>query len=392
MLKRFMAMLIMTAVVVSAGGCLSHAQAKKAALQRWEKASARIKLPVAQQEFDNGKYADAVKTVSECLKADPNLPQAHLLAGKILFVQGQSAGCVAELEKAVKIDEKLDDGWYWLGLVAEENEQTDKASQYYQKALNLNGSNIEYILAAARASVTLDKADEALALLRDKIGVFPSEVELKAKCADLLCSKQKYDEAIALYRQVVLLAPQREDIAESFGYCCMLAKRWADASEVFTKLSVSCPDENKKSVYLQLSGMCQVNAGQYGSAMISYSKLNAKERDSVQVWLRMGQAALGVNDADKAYTCSQRALALQPGCTDAIAVKGSAEYLRKNYREAIRSFEQIVSDPKQEAFAWMMLSRCYENIGESDKARQAAEKMRILSESGQSEKLTRLGD
>ncbi|MDO8302179.1 MAG: tetratricopeptide repeat protein [Sedimentisphaerales bacterium] len=381
MLKKCrIAVIVCAAVVLMTGGCETNSQNKKTASARWEKMSSQMKLPLAQQQFDNGKYADAAKTIGECLKADPNMPQARLLVGKILFVQGQVAQGTKEMEKAVELNQKLDDGWYWLGLAADEKSQTDKAYEYYKKAMDINGGNIDYILALARALGALNKTDEAIAMLNDKMRLFPSDVELKAKCADLLCRKPNYDEAIALYRQASMLAPQRVDIAESFGYCCIQAGKWSDASEVFTKLAASCTDENKKTVYLQFLGMCQINAGQYGRAVTSYSKLNAKERDSAQVWLRMGQAALGAGDAERAYTCSKRALEIQPDFTDAIAIKGSAEYLKKEYAEAVKSFEQVVRDPKQESFAWTMLSKCYEHLGDSEKAKQAAEKARVLSE------------
>lgn len=374
-------MLLMTAMAVAllAGGCATHKQNKTAAAARWDKMSSQMKLTVAQQYFDSGKYADAAKTIGECLKADPNMPQARLLTGKLLFVQGQVAQGAGEMEKAVALNAKLDDGWYWLGLAAEEQNQPAKAYERYQKAMDINGGNIDYILALTRASVTLNKTDEAIVMLNDKMTLFPSDVELKAKCADLLCRKPNYDAAIALYRQASMLAPQRVDIAESFGYCCVLAGRWTDASEVFTKLAASCDDESKKSDYVQLLAMCQVNAGQYDSAVTSYSKLNAKDRDNAKVWLRMGQAALGAGDAERAYACSKRALAIQPDFTDAIAIKGSAEYMKKEYADAAKSFEQIVRDPKHESFAWTMLSKCYEHLGEGEKAHNAAEKAHTVS-------------
>jgi tetratricopeptide (TPR) repeat protein len=375
MLKKCWILVIaFAAVALVSGGCETHKKNKTVAAARWDKMSSQTKLTVAQQHFDNGKYDDAAKTVGECLKADPNMPQAHLLVGKLLFMQGQMAQGAIEIEKAVAVNAKLDDGWYWLGIVAEEKGQTGKAYECYQKALDLNGSSIEYSLAVARVLSALNKNDEAIAVIKGKMGVFPADVELKAKCADLLCRQQKYDEAIALYRQAVMLAPQQDDIAESFGHCCVLAGQWADASEVFSKLAASCTDENKKAVYLQFLGMCQVNAGQYGSAVNSYSKLDVKDRDNPKVWLRMGQAALGAGDAERAYAYSRRALAMQPDFAEAIALKGSAEYLKKNYADAVKSFEQIVHDSQQESFAWMMLAKCYEHLGDTEKAKQAAEK------------------
>lgn len=374
MLSRFKAFLAIVVIVTLVAGCETpQQQNKKAAAARWEKMSARIKIPVAQEQFDNGKYNDAAKTIGECLKADPNLPQAHLLAGKILFAQGQTAASLNQLQKTIALDDKLDDAWYWLGIVNEDQKQIANALDDYQKALNLNSNNVNYILAYVRACIALDKEDEALAFIQEKVAVLPAEVDLKAKCADLLNRKQKYDQAIALYEQAVLLDPQRLDIAESLGYCCIIAGHWSQAADVFTKLIASCSDGDKKEIYLQLLGTCQVNAGQYGGAINSFSKLS--RRDNPQIWLRMGQAALGAGDADRAYACSMRALALQPGYPDAIAVKGSAEYLKKNYNDAVKSFEQIISAPQHASFAKTMLARCYQHI-DDEKAHQAAQKNR----------------
>jgi protein O-GlcNAc transferase len=363
MLLRYKVLIMLIAVLPLVGSCQSKQQTKKEAAARWNKVSARIKVPVAQQQFDNGKYSDAAKTIGECLKGDPNLPQAHLLAGKILFVQGQGEASIKEFEKAVALDEKLDDGWYWLGFSCEEKKQIAAAMEYYQKALNLNGTNIEYILALVRAYTSINKYDEALALIQEKMAVLPAEFELKVKCADLLSRKQKYDQAIWLYKQAVLLAPDRHDIAESLGYCCIIAGKWADASEVFTNLVDSCTDENKKAVYLQLLGTCQLNAAQYGGAINTFSRLTPKDRDNPQVWIQMGQAALGVGDADRAYDCSKRALAIQPNNPQAISLKGSAEYLRKNYNDAIKCFGQIANLPQHTSFAKMMLTKCYQHSG-----------------------------
>ena len=109
-------------------------------------------------------------------------------------------------------------------------------------------------------------------------------------------------------------------------------------------------------------GTCQVNAGQYGGAINSFSKLNLKERDNPQVWLRMGHAALGAGDAQRAYACSMRALAIQPDYPDAIAVKGSAEYLKNNYRDAVKSFKLLAAAPQHAQFAEIMLAKCYQHI------------------------------
>ena len=67
--------------------------------------------------------------------------------------------------------------------------------------------------------------------------------------------------------------------------------------------------------------------------------------------------------------------------------------MKKEYAEAVKSFEQVVHDPKQESFAWTMLSKCYEHLGDSEKAKQAAEKAHTISKrSDMSELLAKIDE
>ena len=81
---------IAMAVIVCAVcvGCESHAQNKKLAKERWDKASVRMKLVLAQQQYDEGDYEQAEKTSRECVKADPDNAYGRVLYGKVLLANG----------------------------------------------------------------------------------------------------------------------------------------------------------------------------------------------------------------------------------------------------------------------------------------------------------------
>jgi len=367
--------IIMTMIVlVVCAGCQSHAQNRRAAKARWDKTSAQIKLSLAQQQYESGKTNDAKKTIAECISADPQMPQAHLLLGKLLYVEQNVEKAVSEFQMAVELDEELDEGWYWLGTAAEERKQAQQAWLYYNNAMTLKPTKVDYILAVVDAYAAQDKPEEAIALLEQKIEAMPTEVSLKVAAADLMCRLKSSERAVKLYKQAMLMTTDNSDIVESLGYCYMFSGEWSQAAEVFNELVKQSKDDQKNKLYLQAAALCSMNSAQYDQAVNCYGKLSVEERDNAEFWVRMGQAALGAGMIEKALTCGRRALALQPGYADAVALTGCAQYVAGDYAAAATSFERITTDKKNLGFSWLMRARCYERLGQKDRAQQAYKK------------------
>ena len=371
------------AVIVCLGcvGCESQAESKKLAQRRWEKASAGIKLNLAQQEYEGNHFDEAKRIVSECVIADPDNAQAHVLYGILLLADGSRADAVRELRLAVELDEELDEGWYWLGLATQGLEQTRHSwleSQqmlfYYNKALALEPTNIDYVLAVAETYAEQEKLEEAIKLLEEKIAAMPRQISLKAAAADLMWRLGKNERAIELYKQAMLMTGDDSSIAEALGYCYVFSGRWSEGAEIFNKLIEQCQDEQRKKLYLQVAAFCSMNCAQYDRAVNCYNELSVKERDDAEIWVRMGQAALGAGAAERAFMCGERALALQPGYADAIALVGCAQYSMGDYAAAIKSFEKITPDKKNRGISWLMRARCYEQLGQTGKAERAYKK------------------
>ncbi len=377
--KTMMAMAII--VCLGSVGCESFSDTKKLAQKRWEKASVGAKLILAQQEYDENRFDDARKIVSKCVIVDPNNAQAHLLYGKLLLMEDNQADAVRELRLAVELDEELGEGWYWLGLATRGLEQTQQSwweNQqilfYYKKALKLNPANIDYILAVAETYTEQKKIEEATRLLEEKMTAMPSQVPLKIAAANLMWRLGKNERAIELCKQAMLMNGDDSSIAETLGYYYVFNGQWSEGAKIFNKLIEQCQDEQKKKLYLQTAALCSVNCAQYNRAVNCYNKLSIEERDNAEFWVKMGQAALGADAAEKALICGETALALQPGNADAIVLVGCAKYLMEDYAEAIKSFEKITSDEKNECISWLMRARCYEQLGRKNDAGQAYRK------------------
>jgi tetratricopeptide (TPR) repeat protein len=365
---------VVTLVLVACAGCGPSEPAKMLAQERWQKASARIKLSLAQQQYDEGRYEQATTTVRQCVQADQQFPLAHLLLGKLLLVQGDVDGATTELKLVLELDAELDEAWYWLGVSAQHQQDNEKAYEFYQKAITLKPTDVDYVLAVAEVMVARGDRAEAAAFLEQRILVLPNEISLHAATADLMCRLENHERAVQLYRKAMLMTEDNGDIAESLGYCYMFTGRWALASEVFGELVQSCSDEQKKSTYLEAEALCSMNCGRYDRAMACYRKLGRQDGDNAQIWVKMGQAALGAGISHRALRCGREALALRPDYPEAVALLGSALYATGEFEAAVETFEKLTVDSTNGGFPWLMKARCYEKLGRQDEAQQAYEK------------------
>ena len=375
---KFITAILLVSILAFSTGCDSYATKKAAAKLRWEKTTAKAKVPAARGLFENGRIDDAEKTLQQCLEINPEVAEAHLLMGRIHFVRGNLTQALDSLRLAVKLDNKLDKAWYLLAAVSQQNNQPQKAIEYYSKAMALKPANVDYITAVAETYAAQGRHNKALGLLKDKARLFPRRPELKVATADVLNRLGKTQDAIAMYNQALLLKLGDRDITEALAYCYIMDKQWTNAAKMLEELVAESVDTQKEA-YLQLLAVCSMNEREYGKAITYYDRLSVTHRDDAELWLQMGQAALGVAAPNRTYACAARALALRPAWPDAIALKACAQYLSADYAAAIKTFKRITSNERIGAFAWTMTGRCYQQLGQTVRARRAYEKAAHLN-------------
>jgi Tfp pilus assembly protein PilF len=61
------------ALIVPSAGCAvsPHTRAKSAAADRWSQVRSKMKLQLAQQQFESGNFTDAAATAAEAVPLDP---------------------------------------------------------------------------------------------------------------------------------------------------------------------------------------------------------------------------------------------------------------------------------------------------------------------------------
>ncbi len=376
-LKSIIVLMITVALLVAMAGCDSYAQKKEAAYQRWEKTTAKAKVPLARALFTKESFQEAYTILSKCIEADPELLEAHMLMGKVMYSQGRLADAADSFAKATKLDDWTDEAWYMLGRIAQQQGDHLKAAVSFRKAIEIRPINTDYIIALARTYSAQQQYTKALALLSEKSILAPGDPSLNIAKADILLEMGKVDQAIKIYNRGLLIGGADSETMAALGYCYIMADKWDEAARMFETLAELAEGETK-TLYLKLVAMCSMNGAEYGKAIEYYDRLSINDRESAELWLKMGHAALGADAPNRAANCASRALELRPAWADAIAINGCSLYLKRDYNSALRTFRKIASDKQFGPFAWLMTARCYQQLGQTARADKALKNARHL--------------
>ena len=163
MLKTKLLPIALAAVLLA--GCNNYEQRREAAQVRWEKATAKAKVTVAEELFQNNKRPETEKLLTEAIASDPQLASAHLLMGKLQFVQTKTDLAEKSFDTAVALDRNMHQGWYFKGLIDQQNEKPEAALANYKKAMSLQPNNTEYVTAVMRMYTAAEDHKKAIGLL-----------------------------------------------------------------------------------------------------------------------------------------------------------------------------------------------------------------------------------
>ena len=116
-------------------------------------------------------------TLTEAIALDPQLASAHLLMGKLQFVQAKFALAEESFDTAVALDKNMHQGWYFKGLIDQQNEKPADALANYKKAMAIQPNNNEYITAVMRMYAASQDDKKAIGQLECENNLLPDRVE-----------------------------------------------------------------------------------------------------------------------------------------------------------------------------------------------------------------------
>ena len=111
---------------------------KRAIEVRPDEPSYYLVLGIVQLTLRNPDLQDAEASFRECLKRQPDNPQAQLHLGYVLLKQKKYSDAQVWLEKSIQKQPRSPEAFYYLGLIAQEQNENERAIELLQKSLQLD--------------------------------------------------------------------------------------------------------------------------------------------------------------------------------------------------------------------------------------------------------------
>ncbi|MBI4578851.1 MAG: tetratricopeptide repeat protein, partial [Planctomycetes bacterium] len=338
--------LAMLATVLLAGCAeLKKNPARQEAQARWEQMRAKVKLQLAERNFDSGQIEDALKLDQEVLALDPNSLGGYLLMARIRLERGQTAEAEAALDAAAGLGRAVPELDYLRGMLAERREQRSDAVSWYKRAYDAQTNEADYLLAYVEAMLAAEDTAPALELLRKRERDFEQDVRVQLLFGRTLVLLGRHRESSDAYLSVIRLAPNAALLREETGLALLAAGRASEAQAVLEPL-LDLPNVKPSTPALEALASALVQMNQPQRAIDVLEDAAGSEPRSFAACLLLGKAYLLANRAPAARQAARQACDLKPESAQARLLLACCALAAGDRDEAIAAAQDLIAaDP-----------------------------------------------
>lgn len=320
------------------------------------------------------KYSEAMATLEAAIKADPKLPDAYLLRGRIRFDHlKQFEQAKSDFSKALELDPQYYDAYKAKALLELSLKQYSEAAADMTKAVAINAKDHHDYGLRGVMYQKLRLHEKALQDFDLALQADPSDWKLRSLRATSLTGLKRYSEAIAEYTRVLPFdktlntlgfrsltyyraGKYSEALADATAMLKKEPNNWAayqtlghvasakkDHKQALQYYDKSLKLKPKEGNTLVSRGLTYAELGQLSNALADFSEALSLESDDpvsarlarANIYNRLGNHKAAIEDANKAIKSS-------PKNDNAYSVRGSAYIDLKKYEEALADLNNAV--------------------------------------------------
>jgi Flp pilus assembly protein TadD len=340
---------------------------KEKAEAQWNGARSGVMASLAQDQYKSGNFEKCRQTVDDALKLTPDAVPMRILSAKLAIEQGQLERADQELTVARKLAPNDAEALYLSGVVCQRWQKVEAACDFYKQATDKAPTELGYLMAHSEMLVTLDRNDEALALLQARVVYFEHSSGIRDAVARLLMQKGQYRDAVELFRQATILTPEEDSFREGLGLSLYYAKQYKHAVEILTALVKLEIYSERADLRLAL-GESQLAMGKPRDARDNLEIAARLQPSNPSVWLGLARAALEANDLKRAEVGIKKSMALKADAPESYLMLGYLRLRQEKHHDALQAFTKASTLDRKDSVAICMVGYVFEKIGRSDAA------------------------
>jgi len=215
------------------------------------------------------------------------------------------------------------EAWFWLAIASEAQRDWPAAERAYRQALVRAPGDVSSGLGLARARISQERFDEALAGARE-----------------LLASQREDTRVWTMIGWIEIRRGQAPAAAEALAEAMRLAP-WNTGAQ-------------------HLAATLAVNRRDWPMAVRLFRQLTRAEPANALLWIQLAEAQYGAQDYERALAAAEQLLALSPEHADGLLWKGAALSALGRRQEAIEALRAALAGaPASPVLAWLALANTY---------------------------------
>lgn len=366
-------------LAVSAGGlanlgaCAGHGESTTKAAEagnlRMAAVKSGVEYQIALEQFLSGELVKATRTCESAIGLNPMVGKSHVLRGRIMIERGELESARASLLRAEEVDPKSFEAQYYLGIVHERFSQPEEALQRYLRAVNLDPTSAQYIVAAAEMYVQLKRFDEADQLIATPSDSLANNAAIRQTAGNIALLKGEPDRAVQLFGQARLLAPDDPSVVEDLVRAQMAARKYGDAEFNISVLLREKANANRRDLrHWRAEALAAMNRMVEARSVLDELTSDEAGQSDLQAWLALGRVAAALSDQHRLRQAAQRVIVLAPARSDGYVMKAMNLRAVGELPGALSAAETAVSLDGESSTPRLLRALILRELGRDDEA------------------------
>ena len=230
-----------------------------------------------------------------------------------MAIQHQQAGRLQAAEQIYRqildVVPNHPDVIHHLGLLARQMGQHEKAVEYFQRAIEINGSAAVFHYSLGEAYRALRRIPEAVACYRRALELKPDFAGVHVNLGNILKDQGKLEEAIACYRRAIEIKPDFVVAHNNLGRAFGDQGKLDEAIACYRRALELTPDDAGVQVSL---GNVLKDRGKLDDAVACYRRATELKPAFAEAHYNLGGTLRDQGKLDEAVACYRQALELRP--------------------------------------------------------------------------------
>jgi len=290
------------------------------------------RLDMAKLLIASRRYSEAKEHLQLLEERDGNNPEVHLVYATY-YDSGlkDSGAAIAELQKAIQLNQNYSDAYLSMGMIQMEAQQWQEAEANLKKAVNLAPKSGDTLLALGNFYQSRGRYPEAEQTYRQAIQIAPGDPNPRVALASLFLAENKNGQAEELLRQ-----SRRDFPNNSLGY--------------------------------RLLGDFYWRTGQFDKAEVEYAELHREHPKDPIVIGNYIELLIVTNHLEDARKLNDEMLHDQPSSLDAQLRKARIQTLSGLPNDAVNTLQAVLKTDPDNGFAHNELGNAFSQLGNSSRA------------------------